>query len=196
MNYELMLVIQGQIPEDLAREVLNKVKSIIEEFKSSITLEDFWGRRKLAYKIGSQEHGYYDVLNFSIEPENIKKIENEIKLIGEVIRYLVIKKEEKVVVKKTKKVKVEAEKTKSEKSLEKKKEEEKKEKIEEVGKPEREKKEERKEIKAKEKSKKDELEIKEPVEKEKKKEEKKEIGKEEKERLQELDRKIDEILKE
>lgn len=96
-NYELMLVVQGQIPEDLAKEVISKVKSLLSELGAKEETEDFWGRRKLAYKISGQEHGYYDVLNFQMEGENIKKLENEIKLIGEIIRFLVVKKLEKAV---------------------------------------------------------------------------------------------------
>ena len=182
MDYELMLVLEGQIPEDLAKEVLNKVKKLIEESGGKITLEDFWGRRKLAYKIGHQEHGYYDVLNFTADPEIIKKIENEIKLIGEVVRYLIVKKPKKVL-----------EKPKSEKKKEMPKvlKEEKEEGVEESV------------------EKIEEKNVEEPVEKpiekpteepkvenlEEKPEEKKE-KKKEKEELKELDKKLDEILKE
>lgn len=183
-KYELMLVVQGQIPEDLAKEVINKVKNIIADLGTKDTEEDFWGRRKLAYKIGSQEHGYYDLLKFSIDPENIKKLENEIKLINEVIRYLMIKKPERKLEKPRKKLEVKEEKEKLQKI-----EKEEKEAIEEKV----EKKEEEIAKKAEIKEAKEEK-IEEEVKEEKKEEKPTEI--QEDERLKELDKKIDEILKE
>lgn len=192
MNYELMLVVQGQIPEDLAKEVINKVKSTVQELNGKVELEEFWGRRKLSYKIGNQEHGYYDVINFTIEPDDVKRVENEIKLIGEVIRYLIVKKTEHVSIKKTKK-KIEARKDKSKfEGVEKKEEREKKEeepKEIEESKLKKEGIEEEKKLEL-------EKEVKEQVKEEKKKDKKKEVKFQEKDRMEELDKKIDEILKE
>lgn len=165
--YELMLLVQGQIPEDLAKEVINKVKSMIKELGGQEISDDFWGRRKLAYKIGSQEHAYYEVLLFSILPDKVKKLENEIKLISEIIRYLFTKKDMVSAGKK------ESNKQKSEKV----KKTVKKQETKEGDKPKKEEEIKEKEIKE------------EKIEKTEKKESKEE------ERLQELDKKIDEILK-
>lgn len=193
-NYELMSVVQGQIPEDLAKEVMNKIKSMVGDLGGKDLSEDFWGRRKLAYKIGGQEHGYYDVLNFQISPENVRRLEEEIKLIGEVIRYLmVVKEKKKIVIAKEKSNKETVfKKEVKEKSVEQKKIENVKIEEESLG-----------DIQGEEKietdeSKKEEKEVKrdrEKEEKEEKKDQKSDKKEEEKERLQELDRKIDEILK-
>ncbi len=104
-KYELMIVVQGQIPEDLAEEVNLKVKKNLEEIGAKDIKEDFWGRRKLAYKIDQQDHGYYDIFEFSIIGEKVNKIEPELKLIGEVIRHLLTKKEEPTKELKDKKIK-------------------------------------------------------------------------------------------
>ena len=198
MSYELMLVIQGQIPEELSKEVVNKVKNTITELGGERINEDFWGRRKLAYKIENQEHGYYDVLNFSIEAENIKKLENEIKLINEIIRYLIIKKIERVA-EKPKARKEIKEKAVIARVTEKEKEEIKEklvlEKKEGLQIPEEKKREEPKIEKDKAEKKVEEIKEVKPEEKEPK-EEKVEVKTTEKERLKELDKKIDELLKE
>lgn len=186
-KYELMLIVQGQIPEDLAKEVINKAKSLLLELGGKEENEDFWGRRKLAYKINGQEHGYYDVLNFQMEGENIKKLEKELKLINELIRYLIFRKEEK------------KERASKEKKSTIKKETVLKEKAEEIEKTlEKPAKEElaiEKPIKAEEI--KTEIESETPAKESEEPEEKEEQPKEaEEERLKELDKKIDEILKE
>lgn len=140
-SYELMVVISGQIPEDLAKDFFSKVKKIIEEHKGKITADDFWGRRKLAYKIKKNDYGYYGLLVFEVEPSGLSAIESDVSLVNEVIRHLLsIKEVRKIKEKKKKKEtqkteelekKTEAKEVKSEK-IESKKTEDKK-KSEEVG---------------------------------------------------------------
>lgn len=175
-KYELMIVIQGQIPEDLAKEVSGKVKKIIEDFKAKDLKEDFWGRRRLAYEMNHQEHGYYDVFSFKIDGEKVEKLESEMRLINEIIRSLIVKKEDIIEVSsKPRKVKEDKEELKNDKKEEEKASEFVKAKsVSPVASAEKEKTEEKQE-------------------KQKKVSIKKEIDK--KEHLKGLDEKIDEILK-
>src|SRR4029079_715458 len=48
-----------------------------------------WGRRQLAYSIGSRENGYYVVSRFSAEPSVLPEYERALKLDDGVIRYLI-----------------------------------------------------------------------------------------------------------
>jgi small subunit ribosomal protein S6 len=50
---------------------------------------DLWGRRQLAYPIGSRENGYYAVARFSAEPAVLPEYERALKLDDGVVRYLV-----------------------------------------------------------------------------------------------------------
>ncbi|MCC7194728.1 MAG: 30S ribosomal protein S6 [Gemmatimonadaceae bacterium] len=50
---------------------------------------DTWGRRQLAYKIGSKETGYYVVARFHAEPRALPEFERSLKLDESVIRYLI-----------------------------------------------------------------------------------------------------------
>ncbi|MEM4260124.1 MAG: 30S ribosomal protein S6 [Candidatus Woesearchaeota archaeon] len=111
-KYEMMIVVSGQLPEDLAKEITNKVKKTIEESNGLEITEDFWGRRKLSYKIQNQDHGYYAVFNFSLEPKKISELELEVKMISEIIRFIIVSddsknssvKSEKIIKEKEKKV--------------------------------------------------------------------------------------------
>ena len=49
---------------------------------------DHWGRRQLAYPIGTRENGYYVVARFEAEPAGIPEYERALKLDGGVVRYL------------------------------------------------------------------------------------------------------------
>ena len=49
---------------------------------------DHWGRRQLAYPIGTKENGYYVVARFEAEPAGIPEYERALKLDDGVVRYL------------------------------------------------------------------------------------------------------------
>jgi small subunit ribosomal protein S6 len=183
----MMVVVSGQLPEDLAQEMTGKAKKTIEEVGGLKVAEDFWGRRRLAYKIQGQDHGYYAVFNFSLEPQKISELEAEIKMISEIIRFMVISDEQKQANLKESKIKKDI---KEESFKEKPKEEAKLEEVIE-------------ETPVKDKPKKSVKKVKdEKVEKESidledaVKDEKSEVveDKEDDNRLEELDKKIDEIL--
>ena len=48
-----------------------------------------WGRRQLAYSIGTKENGYYVVSRFSAEPTELPEYERALKLDDGVVRYLI-----------------------------------------------------------------------------------------------------------
>jgi small subunit ribosomal protein S6 len=47
-----------------------------------------WGRRQLAYPIGSKENGYYAIARFSAEPGVLPEYERALRLDDGVLRYL------------------------------------------------------------------------------------------------------------
>jgi small subunit ribosomal protein S6 len=47
-----------------------------------------WGRRQLAYSIGSRENGYYVVSKFSAEPNVLPEYERALRLDDGIVRYL------------------------------------------------------------------------------------------------------------
>jgi small subunit ribosomal protein S6 len=49
---------------------------------------EHWGRRQLAYKIGTKETGYYVVAKFDAESDGLAEYERALKLDEGVVRYL------------------------------------------------------------------------------------------------------------
>ena len=50
---------------------------------------DHWGRRQLAYPIGTRENGYYVIARFDAEPKTLPEYERALKLDDAIVRYLV-----------------------------------------------------------------------------------------------------------
>lgn len=88
--YETTIVINGGLEESLIQETLEKVKATIEaqgcELKSVLDQ----GRKELAYPINDITTGYYVHIEFMSDGEAIKEIERQYRLNENVIRYLTV----------------------------------------------------------------------------------------------------------
>ncbi|MFH2105134.1 MAG: 30S ribosomal protein S6 [Parcubacteria group bacterium] len=92
MNYELIYILTPKLSEDDAKKKMSAVSKSIGDKIDEVAMEDFWGKRKLAYPIKKFTDGYYVVLQFTAEPETMSKIEKELRLTEDVIRFLIVKK--------------------------------------------------------------------------------------------------------
>ncbi|MHB1253152.1 MAG: 30S ribosomal protein S6 [Candidatus Humimicrobiaceae bacterium] len=92
-NYEIMLIFDASLEEDAIGKELQKVTSIIEKGKGSITDSQKWGVRRLAYPIKHQENGYYHLINFSGTEVVVNEIDRVNKINDKLLRYLIVKEE-------------------------------------------------------------------------------------------------------
>jgi len=89
-KYELTLVISSQVEEDVKLETLEKVKALIERFGGVITNVDDWGKKRLAYEIQKMKDAYYYFIKFDAEPTAPAEIESRVRIVDNVIRYLIV----------------------------------------------------------------------------------------------------------
>jgi len=92
-NYEIMLIFDASLEEDVIEKELQKITSIIEKGNGSIIDSQKWGVRKLAYPIKHQENGYYHVINFSSSETVVNEIDRVNKINDKVLRHLIVKEE-------------------------------------------------------------------------------------------------------
>jgi len=85
-SYELTVILKNVEAESLTA----KVKEILVKFDVSITKEDVWGLKRLAYPIQDDRDGYYLYFELDINPDTVAKITAEFKLISSIYRYMFI----------------------------------------------------------------------------------------------------------
>lgn len=90
MTYELALVINGKVEEDVKNETLEKVKGYIERFGGTISNVDDWGKRRLAYEIEKIREGFYYFITFESETSVPAEIEKRIRIMESVLRFLIV----------------------------------------------------------------------------------------------------------
>jgi len=88
-NYEIMLVVDGNMSEADANAVSADMQKLLKGVKN--LKETKMGLKKMAYKIGKCSQAYYFVLNFACENATIIKEFNRLALIEKaILRHLII----------------------------------------------------------------------------------------------------------
>ncbi|SCY74497.1 small subunit ribosomal protein S6 [Lachnospiraceae bacterium XBB2008] len=93
-KYELAVVLNAKLEEDDKTASLEKVKALIERFGGQITNVDDWGKKRLAYEIQKMNEGFYYFIQFDAEATAPAEIESRIRIMDNVIRYLIVRADE------------------------------------------------------------------------------------------------------
>lgn len=94
-EYELVSLIHPDLEMNL-EPAIDKVRAIVHEAGGKVVKEDGWGKKKLAYQIKGQDFGIYQYFELELPADAPLKISNILNITDEVIRYLLVKKDEKV----------------------------------------------------------------------------------------------------
>ncbi|NLG03435.1 MAG: 30S ribosomal protein S6 [Clostridia bacterium] len=92
-KYELAIVLNAKIEDEERAAAIEKVKTYITRFGGTITNVDEWGKKRLAYEIQKMKEGYYYFIQFDAEATAPVEIENRVRIMENVIRYLCVKQE-------------------------------------------------------------------------------------------------------
>ena len=93
-KYELAVLYHPDLEVDLDKGEM-RVKKIIDANKGKIVDTDIWGKKKLAYTINKLESAVYVFYTVELNPTVLAKIEATLNITDEVIRYLIVKIDEK-----------------------------------------------------------------------------------------------------
>ena len=91
----MMYIIDAALEDAPRKELIEKVSAQIAANGGVVEKVDEWGKRRLAYAINYKTEGYYVLVNFSAESEVPQEIERLLQINEQVLRYLVIRLEEK-----------------------------------------------------------------------------------------------------
>ena len=92
-KYELAVVVSAKIEDEERAAVVDKCKALIERFGGTITNVDDWGKKRLAYEIQKMKEGFYYFIQFEAESSAPAEIESRIRIMDNVLRYLVVRKD-------------------------------------------------------------------------------------------------------
>ena len=92
-RYELALVVSAKIEDEARAAVVEKAKAYITRFGGTITEVEEWGKKRLAYEVQKMREGFYYFIQFEAEATCPAELEKRVRIMENVLRYLVVKKE-------------------------------------------------------------------------------------------------------
>ena len=87
-HYETVFILTPVLSDVQMKEAVEKFKAILIENGSTITNEENWGLRKLAYPIQKKSTGFYSLLQFDGDASVIAKLETQFRRDERVLRFL------------------------------------------------------------------------------------------------------------
>ncbi len=94
-DYELTVVLRVEANEEALNAQIDEVKAWVEaDDHGTVNRIDRWGRRRLAYEIDRQREGFYILMESAFDPAGLDELERNLRLAPNVLRYLLIRKDE------------------------------------------------------------------------------------------------------
>ncbi len=93
-NYEMVIILDPGLDSTAFVEKSKFIEERIRSNGGEIQKVAQWGKRKLAYDIRKKDAGYYVVINFEAESEDLLNFKESIKHDEEILRYLIVAKRE------------------------------------------------------------------------------------------------------
>ncbi len=87
-KYELMLIINPAISEDQRNASVSDLKALFAKNEVTISKEDVWWDKKLAYKINKSDRGFYILFDLEMNGKSIKEMSKVINLDKNIWRYM------------------------------------------------------------------------------------------------------------
>ena len=87
-DYELVMVISPEAGEDETSVALERVSSFVAAHGGSISEQESWGVRRLAYPIGGFQEGGYALTRFSLEAGDVLELDQSLMAADDVLRHL------------------------------------------------------------------------------------------------------------
>ena len=95
-RYELTYIIDAALEETARKELIEKISGLIVANGGEVEkVDETWGKRRLAYAINYKTEGWYVLVTMKAPADLPRELERNLQINENVIRYLVVKLEEK-----------------------------------------------------------------------------------------------------
>ena len=95
-TYELVFVVDPRVSDEDVTTMINEYRQMITTGGSEITLEENWGRRKLAYPINKLNEGKYVLFGITSQggKTSLHEVEHRMRQNDKILRYLTVRTDE------------------------------------------------------------------------------------------------------
>jgi small subunit ribosomal protein S6 len=93
-KYELTIVLSGNATAAKKKKTQEAIEKIVKTIGGKVGKIEDWGKKELSYEIAKNDSGIFLLYNLELEEEAVKMLPQKFNLEENIIRYLLVKKEE------------------------------------------------------------------------------------------------------
>ena len=90
-TYEVMFIIIPNAAEEEIDKVIGQMEAGVKSMQGEVVSVEKMGKRKLAYRIGKFEEGFYVLFNIKANGEVVKEFERRLRVADSVLRYITVR---------------------------------------------------------------------------------------------------------
>jgi len=91
-NYELTLVLPGK-SKSKEKTITEKIEKIVKTLEGKVAKMENWGEIELSYEIKKEKYGIFLYFDLELARNTVKALNEKLRMEGEVIRYLLVTKD-------------------------------------------------------------------------------------------------------
>ena len=89
--YDLVLLLSMESDEEARGTIVPEVEAAITSAGGSVSLNQSWGRRPMAYRIRHEAEAEYHLLQFTGPPSLLESLSHTLRIADEVLRFRIVK---------------------------------------------------------------------------------------------------------
>jgi len=89
-EYELMYIVRPNVADEELTSATDRVDTMIGNLGGSVSENNPWGKRRLAYPIDKYEEGYYFVTKLQLDTTRTRDLEAQLRISDDVIRHILV----------------------------------------------------------------------------------------------------------
>ena len=93
-KYEVTVILSAKLEEEERAGALERIKGYITRYNGTVGEVEEWGKKRLAYEIQKMNEGYYYFIHFDAEAGVPAQIEENIRIMDNVLRFLCVRADE------------------------------------------------------------------------------------------------------
>jgi small subunit ribosomal protein S6 len=87
-EYETIFVLHPDLTDDIATQIVDRLKEVISRMGGELLATDQWGKRKLAFSVKKQQRGNYVLFHYIGPVGIVEELERTLRNLDQVIRFL------------------------------------------------------------------------------------------------------------
>ena len=92
-KYELALVVNAKVEDDVKTATVEAAKNLITRFGGVVTNVEDCGKKRLAYEIQKMKEAYYFFIQFDADATVPAEVEKRVRIMDNVIRFLCVRRD-------------------------------------------------------------------------------------------------------